>query len=208
MCYTAIDSILGYILNSVSSILLYNISSDDIQFRIVSLFLLFVGQMQLFDYMFWKNPSCNIINQITTKAAISVNHLQPIVLFLLQTFYGIKQSSFSLIILCLYIGVGIFYNIKAFSTVTCTKPVEDILKWSWNELPGNYIYYLLFIAYLVVASFNFKDTVFQLFSAFVSILTFFIAHKTPVLNKSVGRIWCYYAALMPLAYIGLYGLKK
>ena len=66
MCYTANDSLIGYIINSISSILLYNISNDS-QYKVIALFLLFVGQMQIFDFAFWKNQSCNSINQIITK---------------------------------------------------------------------------------------------------------------------------------------------
>jgi hypothetical protein len=202
MCYTANDSLLGYIINSISSILLYNISNDA-QYKVMALFLLFVGQMQIFDFSFWKNQSCNSLNQIATKLAIAFNHLQPIILFLLQTLYGFKQSPLSLTILLFYIVFGLFYNFAAFKEINCTLPINGIMKWKWNHLPGKDLYYLFFIAYLAIASFNFKDLTFQIVSLLVSILTFFIAHKTPVLNISTGRIWCYYAAFMPLVFIAL-----
>lgn len=203
MCYTANDSLLGYIINSISSILLYNISNDP-QNKVMALFLLFVGQMQIFDFIFWKNQSCNLLNKITTKLAISFNHLQPIMLYLLQTVYGFKQSSLSLIILGLYILFGLFYNYEAFNEVRYTIPVKGIMKWKWNLLPGMDLYYFFFIAYLVVASFNFKNFTFQIVSLLVSLLTIIVAHKTPILNISIGRIWCYYAAFMPLVFLGLH----
>lgn len=203
MCYTAKDSLLGYIINNISSILLYNISNNA-QYKVMALFLLFVGQMQIFDFGFWKNQSCNSLNKFITKIAIAFNHLQPIVLYLLQTLYGFKQSAFSLTILLLYIVFGIFYNYEAFSEINCTLPVNGVMKWKWNFLSGKNIYYLFFIAYLAIASFNFKDILFQIVSLSVSLLTFIIAHKTPVLNISTGRIWCYYAAFMPLVFLGLY----
>jgi hypothetical protein len=203
MCYTANDSLLGYIINSISSILLYNISNDA-QYKVIALFLLFVGQMQIFDFTFWKNQSCNTPNKIATKLAITFNHLQPIVLLLLQGFYGFKQSALSLIIFAFYIIFGVFYNIEAFSEIKCTLPVNGIMKWKWNDLDGKDFYYFFFIAYLAVASFNFKDTSFKIFGAIVTVLTIFVASKTPILNISLGRIWCYYAALMPLAFIALY----
>jgi hypothetical protein len=49
MCYTANDSLLGYIINSILSILLYNIAHDA-QYKVMALFLLFVGQMQILDF--------------------------------------------------------------------------------------------------------------------------------------------------------------
>lgn len=203
MCYTAQDSLLGYIINSISSILLYNISNDA-QYKVIALFLLFVGQMQIFDFTFWKNQSCNITNKIATKLAITFNHLQPVVLLLLQGLYGFKQSPLSLIIFAFYLIFGIFYNFDAFSSVKCTLPVNGVMKWKWNDLDGKDFYYFFFIAYLAAASFNFKDYSFKVFGAITTIITILIASKTPILNISVGRIWCYYAALMPLAFIGLY----
>ena len=203
MCYTANDSLLGYIINSISSILLYNVSNDA-QYKVMALFLLFVGQMQIFDFAFWKNQSCNTLNHLATKLAIAFNHLQPIVFYLLQTLYGFKQSALSLTTLLFYVVFGIFYNYEAFSKINCTLPVQGIMKWKWNHLPGKELYYLFFIAYLGVASFNFKDSIFQIVSLLISVLTFFIAHKTPILNISTGRIWCYYAAFMPLIFLGLY----
>jgi hypothetical protein len=206
MCYTAKDSLLGYIINTISSIVLYNISNDG-QFKVIALFLLFVGQMQIFDFTFWENQSCNTINKISTKLAIGFNHLQPVIMFLLQTIYGFKQSPLSLGIFLLYLVYGIFYNMSAFSNVNCTLPVDGIMKWKWNHLSGNMIYYTLFLAYLVVSAFNFKDNIFKILAAAVILLTIIIAHKTPLLNESVGRIWCYYAAFMPLVFIGLYYYK-
>lgn len=207
MCYTANDSLLGYIINTISSIVLFYISNDT-QYKLIALFFLFVGQMQILDFAFWKNTNCNLINTIITKIAIIFNHLQPIVLYLLQTAYGFKQSNLSLSILGLYLVYGIYYNFIALSDVKCTLPISGIMKWEWNHLPGSIIYYFLFISYLFVASFNFKDKYLQLFTALTSLITFFIAHKTPNLNISEGRIWCYYAALMPLVFIGLYYFNR
>lgn len=203
MCFTANDSLTGYIINSISSILLYNISNNA-QYKVIALFLLFVGQMQIFDFIFWKNTSCNSINKIATKLAIGFNHLQPIILYLLQIAYGFKQSTISFSILLLYLVFGLFYNIEAFTNITCTLPINGVMDWKWNNLPGKYLYYALFLGYLVSASFNFTDDLFKIITAITTVLTIAIAHKTPILNKSVGRIWCYYAAFMPLLFIGLY----
>jgi hypothetical protein len=202
MCYTAKDSLIGYIINSISSILLYNISNDA-QYKVIALFLLFVGQMQIFDFAFWMNQECNLLNQLTTKLAIGFNHLQPIVLFILQNIYGFKQSPLSIIIVLLYVLVGLIYNYQALNDIDCTLPKKGILNWEWNHLSGNTLYYALFLGYLVVASFNFSNNLFAIISALVIILTFFIANKTPILNKSSGRIWCYYASFMPLVFIAL-----
>jgi hypothetical protein len=202
MCYTANDSLLGYIINSISSVILYNISNDR-QYKVMSLFLLFVGQMQIFDFAFWKNKSCSWLNSLITKLAITFNHLQPVVLFALQRAYGFQQSPLSLILFISYLAYGIMYNFWAFTNIDCTLPVDGVMKWKWNHIQGASIYYFLFLAYLFVASFNFTTIPFKLIAAAVTLVTFIVAHKTPILNISVGRIWCYYAALMPLVFISL-----
>jgi hypothetical protein len=172
MCYTANDSLIGYIINTISSILLFNISNDA-QYKVIALFLLFVGQMQIFDFAFWKVQSCSSFNKIITKLAIAFNHLQPIILFTLQTIYGFKQSTLSISVFLLYLVFGIFYNIEAFTNIHCTLPIKGIMKWKWNYLPGYILYYTLFLGYLFIASFNFKDKLFMIASALVTVLTFF-----------------------------------
>jgi hypothetical protein len=202
MCYTANDSLIAYIINSISSILLYNVSKDD-QYKVIALFLLFVGQMQIFDFAFWKNQSCNLTNYLSTKGAITFNHLQPIILYYLQTTYGFKQSLISQILFGLYVFVAIFYNLEAFSKVNCTLPSKGVMDWKWNKLSGNTLYYFLFIAYLVSASFNFKNPIIQWLLAILTVVSILVATKTPVLNLSIGRIWCYYAAFIPLIFVAL-----
>ncbi len=202
MCYTAQDSLNAYIINSISSILLYNVSKDA-QYKVISLFLLFVGQMQIFDYTFWKNQSCTVTNKVATKLAIAFNHLQPVVLYLLQTLYGFKQSLVSSLVFGLYLVFGIFYNVDAFSSIDCTIPLKGVMNWKWNKLQGSELYYFFFIAYLVVASFNFHTDSLKFLFAFLTLFTIVVANKTPILNLSVGRIWCYYAALVPLFLLGV-----
>jgi hypothetical protein len=170
----------------------------------MALFLLFVGQMQILDYGFWKNQTCGSVNTILTKLAVIVNHLQPIVLILLQGAFGFKQSPAALIIFGFYMLFGIFYNIDALTQIHCTQPEDGVMKWKWNSLSGSAYYYFFFMAYLIIAAFNFKSTIFAIASAVATIITILVATKTPILNSSFGRIWCYYAALTPIAFIGLY----
>jgi hypothetical protein len=197
MCYTARDSLMAYFINFISSIILYNISIDA-EFKAISLFLLFVGQMQLFDYLFWTNQECNEKNELVTKIAIIFNHMQPIVLLLLQYYYGFQQSELATAIVILYIFYGIDYNREALSNVKCTLPDENKMNWRWNRLNNAKVYYSLFLGYLIIAGFNFSERSTKILFGLISSITFIVATKTPILNYSVGRIWCYYASLMPV----------
>jgi len=197
MCYTENDSLIAYVINFITSIMVYIYSNDD-HLKVLSIFFMFVGQMQIFDYIFWKNQSCNEINKLTTKLAILFNHMQPIILLLLQYIYGFELSIVSIITIIVYSLVGIFYTFNAFNKVNCTLPFNGVMDWKWNKQDYGQIYYFIFLLSLTVSSFNFKNTRVQIMSALINVLSFFVATKTPILNYSVGRIWCYYASIIPL----------
>jgi hypothetical protein len=202
MCYTAKDSALAYGINLIGCAALFYFAKDA-QYKVLALFLLFVGQMQIFDYYFWSHQKCDEENNIVTKLAITFNHHQPSVLFFLQHLYGFKQSLESLIVLALYSLYSMVYNYKAFKEVNCTLPKNGILNWKWTDLDGNFILYPLFILYLVVASFNFTSLPVKIAAAAVSLITYISASQKQFLNIHFGRAWCYYAALMPLLFLGL-----
>jgi hypothetical protein len=202
MCYTAKDSALAYGVNLVGCAALFLLAKDA-QFKVLALFLLFVGQMQIFDYYFWNHQKCDKENNIVTKLAIAVNHYQPSVLFLLQHLYGFKQSIEAIVVLGIYSILSVFYNAKAFEQINCTLPKDGILEWKWNELDGNVFFYAFYILYFVVASFNFTDTPVKIASALISVITFVAASQKRFLNIHFGRAWCYYAALMPLVFLVL-----
>jgi len=186
----------------VSSLFLY-FKTDDEQLKVVSLFLLFVGQMQLFDYIFWKNQECNEVNYAVTKLAILFNHFQPIILFLLLEHFKFKHTPLSLFIFVIYVILKIKYNENALNNIDCTLPSKDkdVMDWKWNKLDGSKIIYGFFLAYLSIASFNLKDQKYQYLFSFINLFSFYIATKTPILNYSVGRIWCYYASFVPLLFL-------
>lgn len=206
MCYTAEDSLNAYIINLVSSILLFiNAKNNDI--KIVSLFLLFVGQMQLFDYIFWKNTQCNETNKYITRVAIIFNHLQPVILYLLISYYGYEQNSLSKIIFISYIITVLVYTIKLWPNydcventnvgVCCSLPTGSdpkVMYWKWNHLSGNMTVYILFLLYITVAWINLDNSK---WFGLISLSTFLISMKIPPLNLSMGRLWCYIASLIP-----------
>ncbi len=202
MCYSAKDSAIAYGINLIGCAALFYFAKDA-QFKVLALFLLFVGQMQLFDLFFWNHQKCDKANNIMTKFAIAFNHYQPSVLFLLLHLYGFKQSLVSLILLGVYTLFSFLYNYRALEEVNCTLPKNGQLEWKWTNLDGNVVFYSLFILYLVVASFNFTSTPVKIAAAAVSVLSWLVASKKNILNIHLGRAWCYYAALMPLGFLGL-----
>jgi hypothetical protein len=212
MCYNSQDSLNAYLINLVSSIILFNKSSNT-DMKIASIFFLFVGQMQILDYIFWKNTKCESINKLTTKIAILFNHLQPIVLFLLFNYYNYEQTNISKIILLLYTLFIIDYTIKLWpeknceikinEKVCCSLPLNDlsIIKWKWNEQQNSIFIYTLFLLYLFTAGFNLKNSKYKYLFSIASISSILIALKIPKLNISVGRVWCYLASFVPIFFL-------
>lgn len=197
MCYTENDSLLAYVINFSMSLILF-VKSNDNHAKVLSLFFLFVGQMQIFDYIFWKNQSCNQINNITTKLAIIFNHLQPIIFILLQYIYEFELSQVSIITIIIYLIASVSYTYNALNNVNCTLPNNKIIDWKWNKQEYNSFYYFIFLMSLSISSFNFTNTNIQYMSVIVNWISYFVATKTPILNYSIGRIWCYYTSLIPL----------
>lgn len=211
MCYTAKDSLNAYVFNIISSIVLF-FSSKSSDMKIIALFFGFVGQMQLFDYLFWTNSECNKTNKITTKLAIIFNHLQPIILFLLNRYYQHRQSVVSSIIVVLYTIFAVVYTIKLWpddncqhlpnNSVCCSLPFapgqkDTVIDWRWNTQINKYIIYSLFMLSLTTSSFDLQAQENKILLSLLSVGSFFISTKIPKLNESVGRIWCHIAALIP-----------
>ena len=111
MCITSFDSILVYFVNIVSTYILYNFGGTA-DAKVSALFLLFVGQMQIFDYIFWNTEKCSTINVLTTKLAILFNHFQPMLLYYLMQYYGMTMSRLSTILKSIYIYAATIYSIS------------------------------------------------------------------------------------------------
>jgi hypothetical protein len=219
MCYTSTDSIIAYIINLVTSLtLFYKTKNND--YKIIALFFLFVGQMQLFDYLLWKNTSCNLTNKIVTKFAIIFNHLQPVVLYLLVRYYKktnkkeTEYTKYSKLIIVLYLLVIIPYTTNLWQSsdctindsVCCTLPFKKendltVLDWQWNTRKFSNSVYFIFVLALVINSLEIKTN--GLLFTILIILTLVVAAKIPIFNKSIGRGWCYFASLCPLLFLAL-----
>lgn len=209
MCYTEYDSIVSYSTGTILSSLLIVFATSP-SFKAIGIFLLFMSQMQFFDALFWRNlptETCPPINRAATKAAILFNHLQPIVLLLAQASLGIPLSALSLGVGALYAISALGYTAKALQ-IDCTHPKGGILNWAWNHLEGAELFYGIFLLSLVASSLNFRPNWLGILAAACSLLTFFAASKQPILNQSLGRAWCYFAAFSPAIFLVLNSLYR
>lgn len=203
MCITSFDSLLVYGVNIISTYLLYNFGGTD-DAKVSALFLFFVGQMQIFDYIFWNTEKCSALNKITTKIAILFNHFQPLLLYYLQQYFGMTMSRLSKILKSIYIYAATIYSILALYKVSCTGVSEKtgIIYWEWNFMPFNTLFYSLFMIFMISTVQNFNDKKYSYFLTFLIVSTYIAGHFKPILNETTGRIWCYYAATLPLLAFG------
>jgi len=210
MCYSIEDSQNAFIIGIVSSIILFSKGTTDL--KIISLFLLFLTFMQLYDYYFWKYPSRekkNVeCNQFITKLAIISNHLQPIVLLLLGLYFRgfdiTVKGNMALIIL--YSILIIPYTKKAFEEIRTTDitkcedcPTKEVLTWSWNHLENGklvYFVYLLLVVSLLDKVIENKSL--KKFMIIFTIASFIFSIQKYLIIKNVGRMWCYISAFLPL----------
>ena len=201
MCYTLEDSRNSYILNFICSIILIYLAQSKKEYLVIGYFLLFVGQMQLFDYLFWKYPPPSYINTLSTKLGIVFNNIQPIILLLLLHYYNVQLSSLSIVITLIYVLYGGIYTLDALLRINHTNTRNNIMYWEWQHLKGNRITYALFILSFVCLSLNFNNMSLRILSIVSILFTLYIGNKQNIMDISTGRMWCYFASFVPLIFI-------
>jgi hypothetical protein len=209
MCYDIKVSLsaLIIIINIVSCIILFIVANkhkDAKQLKVCALFFGFVGIMQLWDSIFWTYDGTTKINKYSTKIAMIWNHLEPIVLGILIYFFIGKLTIPSMIILTIYVFASIFYTINAWKNIGVTEVTNETcgsLYWQWNYSKGHTLFYGLFLCTLLVLSQqNFNGWV-RFMSVSIILITFFFSFYKYSINASVGRFWCYFAALSPIFFL-------
>lgn len=202
MCYSAEKSLETLIINHISGILLHYTYDP-----IMGIFLLYVGFMQFFDYMFWKNQEKNAINYWFTKIAMITNNTQPIILALcISYFTGSWLYFYEFIIVFVYSIITLFYSIYSWYQIDYTLVTNKSspgLYWQWNYLYGGINFYLLFLITLCTLFYRFTYPINYVY-IFLSIFSFVLSWYKYKTHKSVGRMWCFFAGYLPIFVIILY----
>lgn len=213
MCYSAEASRNIFILNLISSIILFNYKSRSNTNKIIALCFAFVGTMQLLDWILWthqniKDKNEALVNYVTTKVAMIVNHMIPIVCAFIIYFYKGKLGLYSQFILFIYIILIIMYSINVYYVISYTLTKEYSLYWEWN-----YIYnlssitvYTVFLFSLVILSYENIDYPTNIILAFIAIVSFILAGYYWK-SIAIGRFWCKFSAFIPLIFYVLAFLK-
>ena len=199
MCYSLNASIFSFCVGILSC--LYLASMD----LALSLYLGFIVLMQLIDIIFWTHQNINHrhINGIMTKVAAIVNVSQPIVLALvifcinMKTIQPIAIVFTMLYILYTFINLYIYWDRIDYTLVI---PSSKILYWKWNDLPGSFVFLMLYLACtytLILTSFHIDIAIILISSLTITLIMG--SNK----DRAIGRFWCYFASFIPF-FIALY----
>ena len=195
MCYSERASLIAFLTNCCSSFVLYQYN------KVLALYMAYVGLMQLYDYIFWTNLGETPVNYITTKVAMVINHLQPIVLALLITQINKTElDDLTKKVLYMY-GICVFiYTVVHWHEVNYTVVTEKShpsLEWKWNNLSGGSIVYFLYLLSIVMLLYHHFPSQLNTYLVFVAMSSFILSYYY-YKSQGIGRFWCYFAAYIPL----------
>ena len=220
MCYSYAQSRNNFIINIITSYILYNYKNKPI-YKILALIFGYIGIMQLFDMIFWstqniKDPYTAKVNYIATKMAMFINHSQPLVVaYILYSFIG-KLGKLSLLIITIYILVMSIYTYYAYYKISYTLVSNTYIKskntnvtlsryyldWSWNSQPYYIPVYTIYLLALIILFYENLPNPFNIILAFISLLSFLFT-RYYFKGLSIGRWWCKIAAFTPMFFIML-----
>jgi len=206
MCFNANVSASTYIIGVLGSLMLFR------RGRIPeAIFYFWVIQMQLIEYILWMTErmrgskgECGVVNEITTKLGVLINHLEPIVLWIAIKMFSPKKlpvyiDAVMMVFLCLTVlytrGV---YQMNSDEQSECTVVTPESsphLHWKWTQGPYGREYYLGFVFVLVMLSLY--GLPHGRINAIMIITSFLISYKLYGKTHSVGAMWCFSASFAP-----------
>lgn len=202
MCFSADVSLGTFISGVIFSILCYRLGTPES--KIIGLFFGFVIFMQLIEFLLWKHQKCDDYNKKLTLAGMILNHLQPIVLFLVIILFNknIHNKNFNImLILTLIYTLSIFaYSLQFKNECTYkSNPNNSHLIWKWNSMKYSTIMYILFLISMLVITYLGMPSHKVIFTLVVFI-TFLISKIIYSKDHVTGALWCFFAAFAPMVY--------
>ena len=164
--------------------------------------------MQLVEYFLWNDQSCNDFNKLITKFGIILNHLQPIILYLLIKYFN-DGRTFNLpkwinMFVIIYTIASIYYT-KYVMNNECslvTPESSPHIEWLWNNTEYGTLYYCLFMIVMTLLVYYglSNGSIHASIIVIGYVVSFILYYK----KKSIGSLWCFYAAFAPLLLSFLY----
>jgi hypothetical protein len=191
MCFNDRVSILTYIIGMIGCINLY----FNLDLKVEAIFFAWVIQMQLIEYFLWTNQSCNQENINVTKTGIIINHLEPIVLWVaILVLSKYNLPTYVNILMTIFLLATYLYTTTVF-TDECTMKEGKHLVWKWNMGEYANYYYIFFLICMNLLLINGVDNGTKL--AIMSTISYAISIMIYGSEKSIGAMWCFFAAFVP-----------
>lgn len=194
MCYSkdlSITSLSFGIIASLSLIYFGNSQSSSTN-KAIGYFFLFVTLMQLVEYFLWIDIDCvNGLNKIGSLIGPILNHLQPLVLLVLATFYLQPANLISPniviptnILYLIYVGYQYYKYISSQSNLCVKTNNFGHLDWTWKK-DFNYTFYFA-ISFINVANYYTNTNLMVSFGLSYLLLIASIFN----FNENIGEFWC------------------
>lgn len=194
MCFNQSVSLQTYLIGMFGAIVLFQKNTA------LGAFYVTVIQMQLIEFLLWRcqgSTGCSSVNAAATGAGIVINHLEPLVLYLML----IDRLPVPVHALAgLYTLMTIKYTASAFKQPLCTTVTHESaphLHWRWNYQDGNGMYYVVFLLLAMTTSVYGLGGTLGTVHAGLLLLTFTFSKIVYGSKKSTGALWCFFAAFVP-----------
>ena len=201
MCFSKEVSLATFIMGLFTSYLCLTVGTPE--YNVIGFFFGFVILMQGIEYILWKHQLCDSLNKNVSLFGMILNHLQPVILFILLAVY-LKTDNIDLFVLGLYLLVIIPYSIQFLRDKNCTvKNDKDHLVWKWNQMNKGAFVYIIFLLALCVMGRHVNKT-FSIITLASFVISYFIYRRDDV----IGAMWCFFAVFAPLFYYIKHKMKK
>jgi hypothetical protein len=205
MCYSAETSIESFLVNQISGWILF-FTFD----KFLALYTMYIGLIQVYEYIFWTNQTKNAWNYWTTKLAMLTVNFQPIVLA--AGIVYMNQLTLNIvckIVLSVYVTFCVLFSIYSWFQIDytlVTKETAPGLFWQWTWLPGSIFFYPLYTTtFVCLFLYNFPYPLNLLLCGII--LFGFIFNFLKYMITS-ARMWCYIASFSPIYIIAYYLMLK
>jgi hypothetical protein len=203
MCFSFEASISSFILGIVGSLLIFRLGTTDD--KIFGLFLGYVSLMQGIEAILWKHQRCDKFHKNVTLLGMLLNMSQPLfLLFASRLFYPANKYSYLLYVIAIFYMLYEIYHYMQFQEVShCVSPQKDNphLVWTWLTTQHIHITWLVYLTTLfLMFIFGIKSMRHGLTAAVVGLVTVLLSYIFYP-GRSVGSIWCFFTAFIPLCYL-------
>lgn len=190
MCFSEPVSWATWVINVAGVTRAY--STGNAQTKTLALSLLYVGSMQAFEALLWRDPT----NQALATTAMLVNHTQPLVFLGLSQQLPAKDAAKAeraATLTAAYAAVATTYTFNIKETLVKETPCG--LQWTWNYGKYASVMYASYLASVLATLDAYYDDSKNLSALFLA--TFATSVAVYQDRNMIGSMWCFFAAFLP-----------